>query len=223
MSNNVLIIGESGSGKSTSIRNLPPEETFIINVINKPLPFKGAAKRYIPISADGLTGNYYATDDHETIMRVIKLVNNKRLEIKYLIIDDLGYTLTNDFMKKALIKGWEKFSEMAKDMWELIKVTNETRSDLICFLIMHSDIDAHGKSKPKTIGKLLDEKVCLEGMLTICLHSIVSDSSYGFVTNNNGQLMAKSPLGMFDRLIIPNDLLYVAENINKYLNEDINQ
>lgn len=223
MSNNVLIIGESGTGKSTSIRTLPPTETFVINVINKPLPFKGANKRYTPLSMDGMTGNYYATDDHSNIMRAIKLVNLKRPEIKYLIVDDMGYTMTNDFMRSALVKGYDKFSSLAKDAWEVMRTLNETRSDLLCFLIMHSDTDQQGKSKPKTIGKLLDEKVCIEGMFTICLHSTIIDGQYFFITNNDGMHMAKSPLGMFANRKMPNDLAVIAQEINNYMNEDIDQ
>ena len=106
MSNAILILGQSGAGKSTSIRNLPPEQTLIINVIGKPLPFRGAKSMYTKLSSDGLTGNYYASDDHHAIMRVIKLVHLKRPEIKYLVIDDFGYTLTNSFMRKASEKGF---------------------------------------------------------------------------------------------------------------------
>lgn len=223
MSNNVLVIGTSGSGKSTSIRTLPPEETFCLNVLNKPLPFKGAQKRYTPLSSDGLTGNYYASDDHAAIMRVIRLVNTKRPEIKYLVIDDFGYFLTNSFMRAALVKGYDKFSMLAKDGWEIIKSINETRSDLICIMMMHAESDQDGRSKPKTIGKLLDEKVCIEGMFSIVLSTIINDGNYQFLTNHNGHLMAKSPMGMFKDALIPNDLKLVADTINDYLNDDVNQ
>jgi hypothetical protein len=221
MSNNVLIIGESGSGKSTSIRTLPPEQTFIINVINKPLPFKGANKLYTPLSTDGLTGNYYASDDHAKIMRAIALVNAKRPEIKYLVLDDFGYSITNDFMRNALVKGYDKFSSLAKDAWETMKAVNETRQDLICFMMLHSESDNHGKSKPKTIGKMLDEKVCIEGMFSVVLHTVVTDGNYQFLTNQSNHYMAKSPMGMFNQLLIPNDLMLVSSSIENYLNDDI--
>jgi len=220
MSNNVLIIGESGTGKSTSIRTLPENETFILNVINKPLPFRGANKKYSSLSPDSLTGNYYASDDHAKIMRIIAYVNNKRPDIKYLVIDDFGYTITNDFMKSALVKGYDKFSTLAKDAWEVINTLNTTRDDLMCFLIMHSDVDQQGRSKPKTIGKLLDEKVCIEGMFITVLHSVCIDGEYHFITNNDGHHMARSPLGAFDNLRISNDLHYVATQISNLLNEE---
>src|SRR5665213_393234 len=102
MSNASLIIGESGTGKSTSIRNLNPSETFIINVLNKPLPFKGYKSFYTKISADAKTGNYYSSDDYQRIEQLIKKVNAERPEIKTLIIDDFQYLMANEFMRRAL-------------------------------------------------------------------------------------------------------------------------
>src|SRR6266851_2709948 len=99
MSNTSLIMGESGTGKSTSIRNLNPKETFIINVLNKPLPFKGYKSNYTKLSADGLTGNYYSSDDYQAIERLVRKINNDRPEIKNLIIDDFQYLMANEFMR----------------------------------------------------------------------------------------------------------------------------
>ena len=101
MSNAILILGESGTGKSSSIRTLPPNETFIINIIGKSLPFKGSSRNYTKLSADGLSGNYYCSDNPSQVKKAIKLVNEKRPEIKYLVVDDLGYVIMNDFMKKC--------------------------------------------------------------------------------------------------------------------------
>lgn len=220
MANAVLIIGESGTGKSTSIRTLPPEETFIINVIDKPLPFRGARAKFTRLTADG-KGNYSASDQKQKILDVINYVNHKRRDIKYLVIDDFGYMISNSFMRSARIQGYQKFTEMGCDAWEILKAANEVREDLLCFITMHSDTDQFGKSKPKTIGKLLDEKVCVEGMFTIVLHSIVKDGRYIFLTNNDGSHMAKTPMGMFQSLAVTNDLSLVAEIIHNYYNEDI--
>jgi len=222
MSNAVLILGESGTGKSTSIRTLPPEETFIINVLGKPLPFRGGKKMYRKVDAEG-KGNYFASDNHVRIKEAIEYVNSKRPDIKYLVIDDFGYTISNDFMRKALVNGFQKFTEIGRDAWELLKSVNEVRDDLLCFVTMHSDIDAAGRSKPKTIGKLLDEKVCVEGMFTVVLHSIVNDGQYYFVTNHDGSHMAKSPMGMFKENAVHNDLKLVADTIHAYYDEDIQQ
>lgn len=223
MSNTVLIIGESGSGKSTSIRNLDPSTTFIINVLDKPLPFKGARKQYISCNKENPQGNYASSDDSLVIKKLIMAINERRQEIKTIIIDDFNYVLTNEFMRQALVKGYEKFSLLGQNAWSIINELNKTRSDLDCFLISHSQFDDHGKSKPKTIGKMIDDKVCLEGMVTICLHSLIIDGQYKFLTQNDGSHTSKSPFGMFENKLIDNDLLYVKDKIHQYLDEDINQ
>lgn len=220
MSTMALILGESGTGKSTSIRTLNPSETFIINVIGKPLPFRGAAAKYKPLSSDGLTGNYYASDDISTIKRVINLVNNKRLDIKNLIIDDFGYTISNSFMRKANQRGYEKFVDIGRDMFDVLDLISNIRGDLFCFVMMHVENDVNGKSKPKTVGKMIDQYICIEGKFTTCLHTIVNDGIYQFITNNDNVHMAKSPLGMFDSLCIDNDLQVVRDKMQHYFYEE---
>jgi ABC-type dipeptide/oligopeptide/nickel transport system ATPase component len=222
MSNTVLIIGESGVGKSTSIRNLDPKETFIINVLGKPMPFMGGKKNYINCDKDNPSGNHVATDKTEVIKGLIMAVNDRRPEIKTLIIDDFNYTMTNEFMRQALIKGFDKFSLIAQNAWSIINCLNATRDDLDCFVLMHSDTDQDGKSKPMTIGKLINDKVKLEGMVTTCLHALIIDGEYKFLTQNDGCHMSKSPYGMFKDGLIDNDLTYVKQQLRKYLNEDIN-
>jgi hypothetical protein len=119
MNNCVLVLGESGSGKSTSIRSLPHEETFILKVIPKPLPFKGSEKLYPIVDFKELTGNQYVCESADKIMSVIQHVSNKRPDIKNLIIDDCNYIMTADFMEKAFVKGYDKFTELAKNMWDI--------------------------------------------------------------------------------------------------------
>jgi adenylate kinase family enzyme len=220
MSNSVLILGESGSGKSTSISALPPSETFILNVIGKPLPFRGHKKHYTPLSSDGMTGNYYASDDVATILRIIRLVNAKRPDIKYLVIDDFGYTITNAFMRKSGQKGYDKFQELGASTFYLLEAVQGLREDLFCFVMMHTEIDQHGRYKPKTIGKMIDQYIVIEGKFTVVLHALTNEGSYHFLTNNDGQHMAKSPLNMFEDQFIPNDLKLVADTIHNYNNED---
>lgn len=220
MSNTVLILGNSGTGKSTSIRTLPPEETFIINVLDKPLPFRGANKKYKPVTKEAPEGNYFATDKTNHILRIINSAN-ARPDIKYLIIDDFGYVITHEFMSKALVKGFDKFAEMAVNAWTVLDTIRNLRADLTCFMMMHTDTKEDGIAKPKTIGKMLDEKVCIEGMFTHVLHSTVMDGEYQFITNHDGHHMAKMPLGMFKDRMIPNDLKLVADTMRAYYNEDI--
>lgn len=217
MSNSILIIGESGSGKSTAIRTLPPEQTFVLNVIGKPLPFKGSKSSYHSLSSDGLDGNYYASDDPAQILRIIKLIQTKRLDIKYFVLDDFGYTITNNFMRKAMQKGFDKFSEIGLNTFHILDAIQNLREDLFCFVMMHTEIDAHGKYKPKTVGKMIDQYVVIEGKFTHVYHSLVTDGQYRFLTNNDGQHMAKTPLDMHQDLFIENDLKFITDKIKEYL------
>lgn len=220
MSNTSLIIGESGTGKSSSLRNLDCKETFIINVLDKPLPFKGYKKNYQRVSQDWLSGNYCASDDYDAIIRAIKFVDKKRMDIKTLIIDDFQYVMSNEFLTSKE-KGYEKFTSIGKHAWEILHALTTCRADLDCFVLSHSDIDANGRSKIKTIGKMLDEKVTIEGMFTIVLHTMVREGNYLFLTQNDGTHIAKSPMGMFQDKYIENDLAFIKSQMNNYYNEDI--
>lgn len=221
MSLTALIIGESGAGKSTSIRHLDSHSTFIINVIDKPLPFKSYKKHYKSVSKDWKTGNYVSTDDADQIQKAISFVDQKRPDIKTIILDDFQYVMANEFMRKATERGYEKFTKIAQNAWSIISRLSRCRLDLDSFVLSHSEIDAVGRSKCKTIGKMLDDKITIEGMFTIVLHSVVSDGRYGFFTQHNGAYLAKSPEGMFKEKFINNDLSLVKDKIHEYLDEDI--
>jgi len=216
MSNSVLILGESGSGKSTSMRNLNHKETFIINVISKPLPFKGWLSKYKKLSSDGMEGNYYATDDNNVIKKIINLVNSKRPDIKTIILDDFGYTISNSFMRKAHQKGYDRFVDIAKDMFDILDMISNLRDDLFCFVMMHTDTDNQGRSKPRTIGKMIDQYICIEGKFSTVMHACICDGEYKFLTNGDSSLMCKSPLGMFNQSLIDNDLEQIIKQIKIY-------
>lgn len=213
MANAVLIIGSPGTGKSTSIQTLDPKSTFLINVIDKPLPFRGHKKKYIKASKDG--GNLFVSDNYAEIIKAIRRVSEME-QFKCLIIDDWQYVLANEFMMKAMDKGFDKFSEIAQHAWLIIKALREARDDLVCFVLAHSELDQYGRAKCKTIGKLLDEKISIEGLFTTVLHSDCVDGKYYFKTQTDGILLAKSPAGMFDELEIDNDLQYVYDKIFEY-------
>lgn len=215
MSNATLVIGQSGSGKSTSMRNLNPEETFIFSILDKPLPFRGYKKKY-----NTEKKNYHSSDDYRVILNYIKAINERRPEVKVFIIDDFQYLMAHEFMNRVSERGYDKYSELAQHAWSVIKALTETRSDLHCFVLTHSDSDQHGHMKIKTIGRLLDDKITLEGMFTCCLYSIVIDGEYRFITNHDGVHLAKSPLGLFDTLYVDNDLKYVVEKMNQYFNDE---
>jgi len=219
MNNSILILGDSGTGKSTSFRNLPASETFVINVLNKPLPFRGSTKKFTALSKDGMTGNYYTTDKGDVIKRVINLVNTKRPEIKYLIIDDFGYVAMNAYMNSIRLKGFDKFNEIGEEFKLASELFNKLRDDLFCIVTMHIETDAQGKTKPKTIGNVIDKHITVEGRFTHVFHTYVSDRGFKFITNNDGLHMAKSPMGLFDDLYIDNDMLEIANKINEYNNE----
>jgi len=223
MSNTILIIGESGSGKSTSIRDLNPEETFLINVLDKPLPFRGYKKNYLRTVTEERKVNYYATDNYDSIIRALRKINEERLDIKNVIIDDFQYIMANEFMKRATERGFDKFTEIGQHAWQIINSLIGLRENIDCYVLSHTDTDASGRVKPKTIGKMLDDKITLEGMFTIVLHALILDGNYKFLTQNDGTHVAKSPMGMFNQKLINNDLLYVKEQMTLYFNEDINQ
>ena len=214
MSNLILILGQSGTGKSTSIRNMDSEDTFIIQTVNKPLPFKGFKKSYPIMDKDG-KGKRLVTDSYDKIIGCLKYLNNNK-DIKNIIIDDFQYVISNEFMLRAKEKGFDKFTEMAQHYYVIIDVASRLREDLNIFFLSHNEQKEDGTSKVKTIGKLLDEKITIEGLFTIVLNTVIQDNKYYFQTQNNGFNTTKSPLGMFDEQLIENDLKLVTEKINEY-------
>lgn len=221
MSSTILILGGSGSGKSTSFRNLNPKETFLISVLGKPLPFRGASSKYKAISGwEDMENNYFVSDSCERVLKCLQLVN-RRSEIKVLIIDDFNYLLVNQFMKRATEKGFEKFTEMAKSIHGLVETMSHMRKDLFCVFTMHNELDALGFSKIKTVGKMLEEKVSIEGMVTATLHSLVIDGQYKFLTQRTDSHLARTPMDLFKDLYIDNDLNAIINAMRDYFNEDI--
>jgi hypothetical protein len=220
MAKNVLIIGNSGSGKSRSIVGLDPKETAIINVNGKDFPFKGWKSKYSIMTKDG--GNLFncknSPNDYDDVIKSVRYFDEKRPEIKVIIIDDFQYLMVNEFMRRSKEKGYEKFNEIGEHPWKLIWDCQLCRQDLIIYFLAHSEVSESGNTKIKTIGKMLDEKVCLEGMFTICLGTKVEDGKYYFETQSTGQNPLKSPEGMFP-LRIENDLKKVTELIRKYESE----
>lgn len=194
----VLILGESGTGKSASLRNFEPDDLKVINVANKPLPFKN---KFESIS----------TDDYRMIIKELKL--NKK---KVTVIDDAQYLMANEFMRRATERGFDKFTEIAQNFWTLVNTVKDLPSDQVVYFLAHIERDANGNEKIKTIGKLLDEKITVEGMFTIVLKTNVTDGVYSFITQNSGHDTVKSPIGMFPSIVIDNDLKYVDEKIRNY-------
>lgn len=224
MSELIGIVGESGTGKSTACRTLDPKETAIVNCVGKPLPIKGWKKNYTPFK--GETGNYFASDIAKNILKFMDAIDKSRPEIKNIVIDDWQYTMSNEFMRRSTEAGWDKFTEIAKHAWEILNKGRELREDLKVYILTHSDTQkgefgSKDILKIKTIGKLLDEKINPMGLFTILMFTDVHNDGkngieYRFVTNNDGTYPAKSPMGMFEELYIPNDLGAVSKSIEEY-------
>lgn len=197
----VLILGESGTGKSASLRKFPNNEVAVINVAGKPLPFKNKIQSE-------------TTDDYMKIEGHIKTL--ARQGCKSIVVDDAQYLMANEFMRRATERGFDKFTDIAKNFWSLVNMVKELPSDVIVYFLSHIERDQNGNEKIKTIGKLLDEKITVEGMFTIVLKTNVTDGQYSFLTQNNGHDTVKSPIGMFPSYAIDNDLHYVDEKIRNY-------
>jgi hypothetical protein len=224
MAQSVLIIADSGTGKSTSMRNLDPKETFIINIANKPLPFKGWKKNYTNISKDNPKGNMTSASSAAGIIKAIQHVNDKMPHVTNLIIDDWQYMSSFEYFDRASEKGYDKFTQIAASLAQVAKMPKDLRDDLYVFFLTHSeestDVNGHRKVKAKTIGKMIDNTLTLEGLFSIVLFGRVKKTEdsleYGFDTVNNGENTCKSPMGMFEESFIPNDLQFVKDCIKDY-------
>lgn len=203
----VLLIGKSGSGKSTSLRNFKKEDVGIVNVISKPLPFKNVNEL-----------KTVDTDNYADIKTVLE-----KSKAKSIVIDDAGYLITNQFMRKHANTGggnavFSLYNDIADSFWTLTEIVKTLPQDKIVYFIMHEDKNDFGDIKPKTIGKLIDEKVCLEGLFSIVLRAKKVDKNYYFFTQSTENDVAKSPIGMFNDLYIENDLKNVDNIIREFYN-----
>lgn len=199
----VMIMGASGSGKSASMRNFKGSEVGVINVANKPLPFQSDIKTF-------------NSDRYEEIEQVLK-----KATAKSLVIDDSQYLMANEFMRRATETGFQKFTDIGRNFWALVTMINqELPPDVIVYFMQHTEINDSGKEKAKTIGKLLDEKITVEGLFTIVLKTEVVDGRYMFSTQTNGADTVKTPMGLFEEPLIENDLKAVDVRIREFYKLD---
>lgn len=194
----VMVYGQSGTGKSTSLRNFKSDEVAVVNVSGKPLPFRGDIKPY-------------NSDNYAKIMAAIQ-----QTERKSIVIDDATYLMVNEFMRTAKQTGYQKYTDMACSFNQLIEFAASLPDDKIVYFMGHSDQSDDGREHFKTIGKMLDNYVTVEGRFTIVLKTVVQDGRYMFSTQNNGQDTVKSPIGLFDASLIDNDLKMVDDAIREY-------
>jgi hypothetical protein len=214
------IVGFTGTGKSTAVKHLDPKETYIINVAKKELPFKGSEKMY-----NTENKNYKEVDDAVEITRLLRTISEKAPQIKNIVIEDSNYIMGFNIVARAMEKGFEKFSIMARDMVELFREARKLRDDLKVFYFTHPEtIEDSGEVigyKMKTAGKLIDNQIVLEGLLTVCLYTYVEEnkdgtSTYNFITNRYRKYPAKSPDGMFTDIKVPNNLQLVVDTLDEY-------
>ena len=197
----VLILGESGSGKSASMRNFKENDVRVLNVASKPFPFRNVNKLK---KADKAT--------YDMITGVVKSG-----QVLSYVIDDAQYLMAFESYAKAQIAGYGKFTEMAKNYEEMLRTIQEdTPPDTIVYVMQHVDTDETGKVKAKTLGKMLDQQLTVEGLFTIVLLAKADEKGHYFLTQSDGTNPCKSPMGMFDDVKIDNDLKMVDDTIREY-------
>ena len=199
----VAVMGESGTGKSTSLRNFKQGEASVINVSKKPLPFRN-------------TLSVFKTDNYQEVQAMIK-----RAQAKSVVIDDAQYLMAFEYMHRAKEKGFEKFTDIGANFFNLTQTAVALPDDKIIYFLFHIERTKDGNEKCKTIGQLLDEKITLEGLFTIVLKTVVlldgnNQRQFCFATVNNGSDTVKTPMGMFVEPLIPNDLKAVDTVIREY-------
>ena len=202
MAEKILIIGESGTGKSTSIRNCNPETTAIVNPVGKPLPFRGKFEML-----NGETDSSYICE---------WMMEQAEVGKKMIIVDDFQYILSIPYMNRIKEAGWDKWNDFGSNYFEIIDVCAELPDDVIVYYLSHCETLDNGITTIKLIGKLLREKITIEGLFTTVLRTQVVDGKYYFLTQNSGKDTVKSPLGMFPSYAIENDLSYVDDKIRNY-------
>lgn len=210
MSIATLVIGESGTGKTTALRNLDPVDTMLIQSVRKPLPFRAASWAYFDKDR-ARTGNIFVTDKAPDIIGLMQ-----RTARKVIVIDDFQYVLVNEYMRRSEEKGYDKFADIGRHAWDILTAAISLGPQVRVYILGHSQSDEFGRTRVKTIGRLLDEKINVEGMFSIVLKTVVSNGVYQFTTRNSGSDTVKTPMGLFDTDAIDNDLAAVDRAIVEF-------
>jgi hypothetical protein len=211
MSIATIILGQSGTGKTASLRNLDPSNTLLIQAIKKPLPFKADGWKSVK---DG--GNVLVMDNS---IQICQAMHKTSREV--IVLDDFQYTMANEFMRRvtdqeAGASAFQKYNEIAKSAWDILNTASALPDHKRVYILSHTQTDDVGNVKIKTIGKLLDEKITIEGMVSIVLRTAAVNGNYLFSTRNSGHDTTKSPIGLFEEELIENDLAQVDAAIYAY-------
>jgi len=226
----VFVIGESGSGKSSAIRTLNPSDTFVINALNKDLPFKGSAKNYTLWHKEkNPDGNLVITANSEVVLKWLQHIDAKMPHIKNIIIDDNTFLTSLELLRRSRETTWEKYTDIANNFVALANVSKSLRDDIVVYILHHTKEDGDGLLEEKTnramsYGKLIDEKLCSqEAQFTIVLLAKKENTDNGleyvFYTRD-AHSTAKAPHGMFENDKIPNDFEYVRKAIECFYDDN---
>lgn len=214
MSIATMILGESGTGKSTSLRNMNPSNTLLIQAVKKPLPFR--SNGWKAATKENQDGSVFVSDKADIIVKAMT-----RTSKEIIIIDDFQYVMANEFMRRVTDvevgnAAFAKYNEIARHAWDVLTTASTLADGKRVYILSHTATDDFGKTKIKTIGKLLDEKIVMEGLVTIVLRTDVINDQYIFCTKNSGRDTVKSPLGLFESEHVENDLAYIDAAICDY-------
>ena len=209
MSYATLVLGRSGTGKTASMRNLDPANTLLIQPVRKPLPFRSTEWKEIKAKGDG--HNIFVCDDVPTIVEAMK-----KSPFDVIVIDDWQYILANMFMKRRTETGFQKFSDIGGAGFDIVRAASEPAETKRVYVLAHTQTDDFGNVSIKTLGKMLDDKIVVEGLFTTVLRTHFENGKYQFQTQTNGQDTVKSPMGLFQDQFIDNDLAAVDKAICAY-------
>jgi hypothetical protein len=190
---------------------LEPVSTLLIQALRKSLPFKGKAAGWDYLSKENRAGNMIVSDNSDSIVAAMRKTGRK-----VIVIDDFQYVMANEFMRRVDEKGYDKFNDIGRNAWDIINAATELPPDVRVYIMSHTEEADDGRTKCKTLGKMLDDKVCLEGMVTIVLQTEIVDRKNYFVTANSGRTTVKTPMGLFEDDMIDNDLAAVDAAIVEY-------
>lgn len=209
MSIATLVLGSSGTGKSTSLQHLDPSKTLLIQCINKPLPFR--SKEWIPVTKENPSGNVFRTDDPAKIVAAMQ-----RSKQEIVVVDDWQASMVNQLMARSAERGYDKFSDLAKGAWDVFNAAGSLADHRRVYMLSHTQADDAGNIRMKTVGKMVDQTLVPEGYFTIVLRTEVINGRYLFSTQTNGMDCCKSPINMFADQHIDNDLNMVDNTITEF-------